>query len=160
MASDKKIPAAAPLEIRRAYEVYDNTQSAVDCSKDPGHTRQSEKESCDINNIVAAAVRGEFVQNLKSSMPQFLDLTGLPNYQEALDLVIKAQETFMELPAKIRTRFDNNPGKFVDFMSTPGNETEARLLGLLEPLSEVEKSSATTPAEPLLQAKPAQVVGA
>ena len=61
------------------------------------------------------------------------DFTAAPNYQESLNLMIEARESFMQLPAKIRSRFQNDPGQFVDFTSDPANSEELRKMGLWSP---------------------------
>jgi hypothetical protein len=37
----------------------------------------------------------------------------------------------MALPANIRSRFDNDPAKLIDFMENPANREEAESLGLV-----------------------------
>jgi Chlamydia-phage Chp2 scaffold (Chlamy_scaf) len=48
-----------------------------------------------------------------------------------LNAVIAADAAFMQLPADIRTRFNNDAGAFVDFCSDENNRAEAEKLGLV-----------------------------
>lgn len=97
---------------------------------DPTLAQQQFAEESDINTIVNNFLRyGELPD--ESSRPQFGDFTQYPkNYHEALNLVLAAQEAFDALPARIRSRFDNDAGKYVDFFSDPKNQAEAIELGL------------------------------
>ena len=93
-------------------------------------TKQSFKEECDINNIVRKfETQGILPDNIRSN-PQYGDFTNLPSYQESLNVVIEANERFTDLPAKVRKRFDNDPGKLIDFCQDPKNLDEMVELGL------------------------------
>lgn len=48
-----------------------------------------------------------------------------------MNALIAADDSFMELPADLRARFDHNPGKFVDFCSDAKNRDELIKLGLV-----------------------------
>ena len=45
--------------------------------------------------------------------------------------VVAAQSMFATLPSKIRSAFDEDPQKFLDFCSDPENKPEMEKLGLL-----------------------------
>ena len=47
-----------------------------------------------------------------------------------MNLIVQADQAFMELPADVRLRFNNDAGSFVDFASDPDNLDEMRELGL------------------------------
>jgi phage internal scaffolding protein len=46
--------------------------------------------------------------------------------------IMEAQNRFMELPAKVRKEFDNDPGAFLAFLENPNNYDRAIELGLIE----------------------------
>lgn len=120
--------------IRSPYN-YDMAQagdeSGLEC-KDKSHTQQHMADECDINKLVERfVVTGEMPQ-LKLP-PLQGDFTQAPTYQEALNLMIEANKSFMELPAKVRNRFENDPAQFVDFVSNEGNRDEMRAMGLWSP---------------------------
>ena len=50
-----------------------------------------------------------------------VDIADAPdNYMAVMNQLNEARDQFMSLPAKVRSQFDNDPGKFVDFVSDPG----------------------------------------
>ena len=65
--------------------------------------------------------------------PQYGDFIEATDYHTALNAVRAADAAFMELPADIRTRFNNDAGAFVDFVSDDSNRAEAEKLGLVLP---------------------------
>ena len=83
----------------------------------------------------------------------YADVSSLPTYQEALNMVCDAQEQFMELPSDLRKYFNNDPGEFLDFLNNPDNHPEAVRLGLVDPVSEldtpkgVQEASASSPLD-------------
>lgn len=102
----------------------------------PSMTRQSEMEACDIHNVLKSFSQQGYEQALRDSAArgQYADLTSLPDYQQALDTVIAAQVSFAALPSQVRERFQNDPARFIDFLSRPENQDEAIRLGLAEDL--------------------------
>ena len=62
----------------------------------------------------------------------FGDFSQVPSdYGEALELMHKSREMFMELPSNIRDRFDNRPELLVKFLQDESNRKEAEELGLV-----------------------------
>lgn len=53
------------------------------------------------------------------------------DFAESLRRTQAAEESFLELPAKIRSRFKNNPGELIDFVMNTDNREEAVELGIL-----------------------------
>jgi len=120
-------------------------ETGLDCSDDPSLTKQSFKDECDINTIVRNfGVTGELPDNIRP--PQYGDFTGIFDYQSALNAVIAADDAFMEMDAKIRARFHNDPALFVEFCSNPENLDEMRKMGLAVPAS-VPETPVEAPAE-------------
>lgn len=104
-------------------------------SVNPSMTVQSEKNACDINVIMDRYLNQEIPlvdpMRMRSGEPQFGDFSEIPNLQDAQNKLIEAQEMFMQLPAKIRRRFDNDPTAFIDFVQNPDNKSEMEELGIL-----------------------------
>lgn len=101
--------------------------------KFPAHsrwTKQSFKEECDINTIMARYQSTGEMPNLDVRAPQYLDVFGM-DFQAMQNQVLEAQALFMELPSKLRTRFGNDPGQFLEYVADPQNHAEMRELGLL-----------------------------
>ena len=98
-------------------------------------TKQEFVKECDVNNIVKAFQPGTMHMLLQQYAAQgrFEELPDPLDYQEALNIQMEAEKAFLDLPAKVRERFNQEPGQFLAFMSDPANEKEARALGLLKP---------------------------
>lgn len=98
---------------------------------DPTLAQQQFKDESDINTILERFGRtGEVIAPVR--MPEYGDYTQVVDYHTALNAVISAQSSFDSLPAKVRARFDNNPGKFVEFCLDDNNRQEAIDLGLVD----------------------------
>lgn len=105
-------------------------------------TKQSFKDSCDINLIMKRYEKTGVLEHSNRFGSQYGDFTGFDDYQEAQQRLIDADEAFMSLPSKIRERFDNHPGLYFDFATNPDNKDELMEMGLLPkpeaPVSEPE----------------------
>lgn len=109
-------------------------ESGLEC-QDASLTIQSHAEDADINVIVKRfGVSGTVPQSLV--LPTYADYDGVMDYHSAMNAIRSADESFMRLPADLRTRFSNDAGLFVDFCSKPENLDELRQLGLAKPSSE------------------------
>ncbi len=94
-------------------------------------TRQSEAAATNINTILKQYDRtGLLPQDGRDAL--FLDVSDMPDYRTSLDLIERADKMFMQLPAELRSRFDNEPAIFLDWTSDPANRDEMVELGLLE----------------------------
>ena len=103
--------------------------SGLSCPED-SLAQQHAKDESDINTIVRRfGLTGELPQGVR--MPQYGDFTGATDYHSALNAVIAADAAFMQLPADLRTRFNNDAGAFVDFCADDRNRDEAVKLGLV-----------------------------
>lgn len=117
-------------------------ESGLRC-EDPSRTDQSFSEEVDINTIVRRfGLTGELPENL--TVPQSGDFTGVSDYQSALNVVIAAQDAFMQMPAEVRAEFGNDPGRFVSFVENEKNRERAIELGIA-----VKKEEPKAP-EPML----------
>ena len=106
-----------------------SNESGLHC-EDATLAQQHYKDECDINNILRQFnVTGLLPQN--SISPRYGDFTGISDYHTALNRVIAAEDEFMALPAQIRSRFENDPAKLIDFLDNSENLDEAIKLGLV-----------------------------
>lgn len=123
-------PKACPV-FRTGYN-YDMFAASNETAIDTGTAslvQQEFKDECDINNIVSKFLRtGELPDPV--AVPQYGDFTGIPDYQTALNMVIQADAAFMQLDPNVRARFDNDAGRFMDFVHDPANGDELLKLGL------------------------------
>lgn len=103
--------------------------SALSCPE-PTLAQQHARDECDINTIVRRfGLTGELPNNVR--VPRYGDFTAVTDYQTAMNMVLEANAAFMELPAEVRSRFNNDPGALVDFISDDSNRAEAEKLGLV-----------------------------
>ena len=109
-----------------------SNESGLHC-EDATLAQQHFKDECDINNILRQFnVTGLLPETPLS--PRYGDFTGIGDYHTALNRVIAAEHEFMALPAQIRSRFDNDPAKLIDFLENQENKDEAIKLGLVNPV--------------------------
>lgn len=105
-----------------------SNESGLVCS-DPSLAQQQFRDESDINNILRQFnITGQLPAAVQ--IPQYGDFTEVTDYHSALNLVQKADEAFMGLPAHIRARFDNDPGALLDFVNDEANRAEAEKLGI------------------------------
>jgi phage internal scaffolding protein len=112
-----------------------------------GRTKQSFKGECDINNIMAKFQRTGALDWKSRYEPQYADVTGI-EFQAAQDLVAGARSMFEELPSSVRSRFENDPAKFLAYANDPANGE-----GMIEMGLATRKAVQATPL-PALPAKP------
>jgi len=104
---------------------------------EPSLTDQSQASSCDLQTIIDWHARsGSWVmpnQKLRPEAPTFEDVSAYANvdYQDAYNMVVKAEEAFMTLPAAVRARFLMTLQVFFAFLQDPSNRDEAVQLGLI-----------------------------
>lgn len=112
-------------------------ETGLEC-KDESLTVQSSLDETDINTIVARfGLTGELPSDYKPPLSgDFVDVT---DYQSALNAVMAADAAFMEMPPSLRSKFENNPQKLMEFLADDKNRDSAIDLGL------VPKSAAPVP---------------
>jgi len=134
------------------YDRDKNSDSAKLVFSKPSRTQQHFRDECDINTILERFnITGQLPAG--SVQPQYGDFSGITDYQSALNAVMAAQDSFLELPAKIRAKFDNDPALFVEFASDEANKDEMKAMGLLR--QETAQAVVSSPSEPV-KGEPAQ----
>lgn len=115
----------------------------------PSMTEQHHKNDCDINTILKRYDKTGLITHVNNMQATYGDFTEVNEYQESLNLVMAAQQSFADLPSNIRKRFSNDPGEFMEFITDPKNSEEMIKLGLATRRVEVapEVSPAATPSE-------------
>lgn len=128
--------------IRGAY-AYDRDDASAGAAlefPDPSLTQQQFAEDADINTIVRRfGLTGEMPEAFV--MPQSGDFIDATSFEESMQLIVKAREEFMTLPADVRRRFANDPGQLIEFLEDGRNLDDARKLGLLKPPPEVTRDA-------------------
>lgn len=101
----------------------------------PSMTKQEFQAECDINNVIKAFSQTGMFKHVSTRAAEgaYTDLPEAFDFQESLHEVQRAREAFMTLPAKIRSRFGNDPAEFLSFTHDPNNLEELRTLGLANP---------------------------
>jgi len=98
----------------------------------PSKTDQSYKEDCDANNIIRKFNRTGMVTHVSKVQGKFADVSDVPDLLQGMERINEAKEAFMEVPAKIRAKFDNDVSKFYEYVSNPENHEEMVKMGLAE----------------------------
>lgn len=126
-------------------------ETGINCQVDPetgefcpSLTVQSSKDEVDINVIVKRfGLTGQLP--VGAVMPTYGDFSSIGSYQQALNALMAADDTFMQMPAEVRARFNNDPARFVDFCSDPENLDECRKLGLAPAAEVIPEAVSSTP---------------
>lgn len=109
---------------------------------EPTKTKQEYKDDVNINNIIKKyKITGELP--VANKMPRYEDVSKVPDYRTALDVVNNAQMAFKALPASLRQKFRNDPAVMLDWSNDPANQTPEALQALLSdnPLKETSKET-------------------
>lgn len=115
--------------MRSAYSKKERVQLV---NEEDSLTKQSFQNECNINSIMKKWERSGVLPHSRSSQPRYGDFSNVTDFQSALNAVSDAQDVFMQLPAQLRARFDNDPACFLDFVDNPSNLEEMISLGLAE----------------------------
>lgn len=110
--------------------------------KDPSLAQQNGKEEADINTIVDRFLKTGALPPVKTP-PTYADFSEVFDFQSAMDTVVQAQNSFMALPANTRSRFNNDPAKFVAYVD------HCLETGDLEPLREMKLAVPKQPDRPM-----------
>jgi len=83
----------------------------------PELTQQNAKNETDINVIVK---RFRDTGNLPTLnlTPLYADFSNAGDFTEAQNMLLAANQAFMELPAELRAKFGNNPARFIAWSET------------------------------------------
>ena len=137
-----------PMSLEKFRTAYGKPIRVRKAFSEESRTKQAFADECDINQIMARYEKTGVVDHVKLSGAHYGDFPQI-SYHESLNAVIAAQEAFMALPARIRAKFGNDPGAFVDFATDPDNADEMRKMGLhTQTQNEAESHSALTTETP------------
>ena len=118
----------------RGFNSYDpdvvSRETGIAIDPDESVVQQQFADECDINTIVKRfGLTGELPNGV--DIPLSGDFTEVTDFQTAMNLVRRSQESFLELPAHIRERFANDPALVMKFLDDPSNREEAINLGIV-----------------------------
>jgi len=116
-----------------------------------GRTKQWHKKECDINQIMLKYQKHGVIDHVNKHEANYGFATS-DDLHESLNMIKTANEMFADLPSKARTKFENDPAQFLDFVQDPKNKEEIYNLGLSDypPPDETETVEIThteTPTE-------------
>lgn len=110
-------PKAKETRILRGH--FDRGPRVQTINSEPSLTKQEFKTDCDINHIINRYDNTGLIAHLNRAAARFLDVTQVTDYHDALNQVKAAEDAFMELPAKARAVFQNDPARFLDAAHDP-----------------------------------------
>lgn len=87
------------------------------CPPEEGMTKQSFKEECDINVLLARYEKAGFLPPFDGM--QFGDFSDVPTFQEAFEIVRVAEDQFAALPAQVRAECGHDPAQFLRKVQDP-----------------------------------------
>jgi len=108
--------------------MYGVEDTRITCGK--GRAKQSMRDECDINLIMAQYVKTGFMSHVSAGIPDFVDVSELTDYRSAIEHVRSVEEYFVGLPAVVRSRFDNDAVSFMEYLESGASEEDLRALGL------------------------------
>lgn len=117
------------MAIRSAFNLP--PRSPLDFTGIKGRTKQSAKAECDINNILKAYRKTGAIAHLNRFPAQYAEAPSF-DLREALEFLQGATAAFQQLPATVRSEFDNDPASFLEFVHNPANKDELVKMGLAE----------------------------
>lgn len=88
----------------------------------PSMTKQSFKESTDINKLLDRAAKGESLSHLQKHGAMYGDFSDIQDLLTAHERLKKGQQIFAELPAEVRKEFNQDPGQFFTWVNDPANK--------------------------------------
>ncbi len=87
-------------------------------------TQQHFKDSCDVNNIVAAYQNTGIDPYADRITNQKFGYASSQSFEEALRATAEVNSAFADLPSAERSRFSNSPAQWLDHITTPEETTE------------------------------------
>jgi len=136
-------------KFKTAYQKHQRYPTVLDPKS---LTHQSMAPECDINTIMKKYERTGVLEHRNRFQGVYADFSNVPeSYHESMNAVIAAEEMFSTLPARVRRRFHNDPGAFIDFATNPENAPELVSLGLAT--SRETQGSSEDVIEPLPKSK-------
>lgn len=92
-------------------------------------TKQSFKDDCDINLIMAKFIKTGVLDHLREHGAEY-GFASSDDFRASMEIISKAESMFEELPSQIRTQFDNDPATFLDFVQDENNIPKMQEMGL------------------------------
>ena len=113
--------------VRSAFNIdaQSNSDEHATVNMEPTMTQQHFKEECDINTIMERfGVTGELPTNIRQ--PMSADFIEAMNFHEAQNALLEAKNSFMELPAQVRAKFENDPAALIQYLEADLDENGSK----------------------------------
>ncbi len=136
------------VKMRSAY--YPHTRVQFE-NEGPSMTQQNFRDETNINNILAKYAKTGLIDHINKYSGRYENMPDEDDFHAAMNLVLDAQSMFFELPSDLRSRFENDPGQFLEFLDNPENIDELREMGLMPPAAPeatAEPPTAPVPGDP------------
>lgn len=109
-------------------------KKVITINDQPSKTQQQFKDTVDVNNIMKKYKKTGVVTHLRNAAQGlYMDLTAIPDLAEAKMQIAHAEELFMQIPAELRLKFNNDPALLISYLKDPANKKEAQAHGLIKP---------------------------
>lgn len=143
----------------RAYDkngkLKKRNDPGIDCQKaiengEKIRVEQHHESNTNINKIVKKHGADLIAKVSELSQFKYDDVTG-NDFQETMNAMIRARDTFSQVPSAIRKQFGNDAAAFMDFVHDPANADKLVEMGLAnspEPPPEPVKVEITNPTPP------------
>ena len=132
------------MKFRTAYK--DKIQSPFH-TEGPSLTKQSMMQECDINFIINKFQKTGVIDHERTYKGDYGEFESI-DFHDAMNMVAEAQSMFETVPSSIRKEFDNDPGKFLEFVQNEENKPRMLELGLLAPEYIAEEGPSIVPPAP------------
>lgn len=114
---------------------------------DQSLTVQSDAEGTSIEEMIERYARTGNPDILNQRVGTFADVSNVEDYLSCLNTINEANQAFMELPARVRDAFANDPANLIEAMNNPDNREALENLGIVvKPSSGQATAPAAAPA--------------
>jgi len=84
-------------------------------------TEQSHKDACDIHNILKKSEKTGILEHVNNAAPYYGEMPTGQEFHNHMNIIARAETMFETVPSKLRQRFENDPAKFLDYISDQKN---------------------------------------
>ncbi len=116
----------------------------------PSLAKQSFRDECDINWIMARFEKTGLVNHLNTHQGNYGSFIGFEDYHTSMNQILAAETSFMTLPARVRAKFENDAAEFLRFAQDPKNLPEMVEMGLAHKRPSEAVEEAPPPQVPVL----------
>ncbi len=93
-------------------------------------TKESFREDCDINKIMARHMKTGLIEHLNPRKPMYGDFSAVQDFHSAVERVHDAEEQFALLPSAVRNMVQNDPERLLQALTDPKETAELAEAGL------------------------------